>query len=155
MSIMLKIGTKAPDFEAIDDEGRKIRLYDFVKQFHIVLYFYPKDETPGCTREACAFRDNWNRIAKYNAAVIGVSSDSPSSHKRFKQKYNLPFILVSDPDKKIRKLYNAEGFLLPSRITYVISKEDGIIIHAFNSQFSPEKHVDEVIKALNSLDKTH
>lgn len=145
---MLRIGTKAPDFEALDDEGKRIRLYDFIKEYNVVLYFYPKDETPGCTREACAFRDNWNRLRKYGAAIIGVSSDNPSSHKRFKEKYNLPFILVSDPDKKIRELYDAKGFILPSRMTYVISKGEGIIIHAFNSQFSPERHVEEVIKAL-------
>ncbi len=148
---MLKVGTKAPDFEAIDDSGNRFRLYDYVKKFHVVLYFYPKDDTPGCTREACSFRDSWNRLSKYNAAVIGVSSDPPESHRKFKQKYNLPFILVSDVDKKIRKLYDAEGFILPSRITYVISKEEGIIVHAYNSQFSPESHVDEAIKALEKL----
>ncbi|MCY0859048.1 MAG: peroxiredoxin [Sulfolobaceae archaeon] len=148
---MLKLGIKAPDFEAVDDNGNKFRLYDYVKKFHVVLYFYPKDDTPGCTREACSFRDSWNRLSKYNAAVIGVSSDPPESHRKFKQKYNLPFILVSDVDKKIRKLYDAEGFILPSRITYVISKEEGIIVHAYNSQFSPERHVDEAIKALEKL----
>jgi Peroxiredoxin len=96
---MLKIGTKAPEFESIADNGEKIKLSQF-KGKYVVLYFYPKDDSPGCTVEACSFRDNWDELKKYDAVVIGVSSNSIDSHKKFKEKYSLPFILVSDPDKK-------------------------------------------------------
>jgi len=148
--IMVKVGDKAPIFEAITDSGEKISLADFIGKHNIVLYFYPKDNTPGCTREACAFRDNWNLLKDYNVVVIGVSSDDINSHKKFKEKYQLPFILVSDPDKRIRELYNAKGFILPARITFVIDKR-GIIRHIYNSQFNPENHVKEALKTLQKI----
>jgi Peroxiredoxin len=141
---MLKIGTKAPEFESIADNGEKIKLSQF-KGKYVVLYFYPKDDSPGCTVEACSFRDNWDELKKYDAVVIGVSSNSIDSHKKFKEKYSLPFILVSDPDKKIRELYDAKGLILPSRITYVIDKE-GIIRFAYNSQVRASEHVKKVLE---------
>jgi peroxiredoxin Q/BCP len=144
---MLKVGILAPDFEAISDDGNKIRLSQFRGKY-IILYFYPKDESPGCTVEACSFRDNWDEIKKYDAVIIGVSSDSVDSHKKFKEKHSLPFILVSDENKKIRELYDAKGFLLPSRITYIIDKE-GKIAFAYNSQFKASEHVKKVIEFLD------
>ncbi|MEM3972262.1 MAG: peroxiredoxin [Saccharolobus sp.] len=147
---MLKVGDKAPIFDAVADNGERISLADFIGKHNIVLYFYPKDDTPGCTREACSFRDNWNILKDYDVVVIGVSSDDINSHKKFKEKYNLPFILVSDPDKKIRELYGAKGFILPSRITFVIDK-NGIIRHIYNSQFNPANHVNEALKALKLI----
>ncbi|TRM85346.1 peroxiredoxin, partial [Sulfolobus sp. F3] len=141
---------KAPMFEAIADSGERVLLADFIGKYNIVLYFYPKDDTPGCTREACAFRDNWDLLKEYDVAVIGVSSDDVNSHKQFKEKYKLPFILVSDPDKKIRELYGAKGFILPSRVTFVIDKK-GIIRHIYNSQFNPANHVNEALKVLKKI----
>ncbi|QGA69207.1 peroxiredoxin [Sulfolobus sp. E11-6] len=147
---MVKVGDKAPLFDGISDNGEKISLSDFIGKHNIVLYFYPKDDTPGCTREACAFRDNWDLLKDYDVVVIGVSSDDIESHKRFKEKYKLPFILISDPDKKIRELYGAKGFILPARVTFVIDKK-GIIRHIYNSQTNPANHVNEALKALKQI----
>jgi len=149
---MVRIGDKAPLFEAISDDGDKIALSDFIGKHNIVLYFYPKDDTPGCIREACAFRDNWDLLKDYDVVVIGVSSDSVESHKRFKEKYKLPFILISDPDGKIRELYGAKGFILPGRVTFVIDK-NGIVRHIYKSQFNPANHVNEALKALEKIEK--
>ncbi|MGC9135140.1 peroxiredoxin, partial [Caldisphaera sp.] len=107
----IKVGSKAPLFEAIADNGEKISLANYIGKYNIVLYFYPKDFTPGCTKEACSFRDNWDKLKDYNAIVIGISSDNLETHKRFKEKYKIPFILLSDSKKEIRKKYNAEGFI--------------------------------------------
>ncbi|ARM75515.1 peroxiredoxin [Acidianus manzaensis] len=147
---MPKVGEKAPLFESVTDSGEKFALSDFIGKHNIVLYFYPKDDTPGCTREACAFRDNWDLLKGYDVVVVGVSSDDIDSHKKFKQKYNLPFILVSDPDKKIRELYDAKGFILPDRVTFVIDKQ-GIIRHIYKSQMNPENHVKEALKTLEKI----
>jgi peroxiredoxin Q/BCP len=148
---MLKVGDIAPDFEGISDNGERIRLYEFLKSYHVVLYFYPKDDTPGCTREACSFRDSWNEIKKYNAIVIGVSSDTIESHRKFKEKYTLPFILISDTDGKIRERFGVKGFVIPARVTFVIEKGTGRIVHIYNSQLFPSRHVKEAIKALTTL----
>lgn len=147
---MLKVGDTAPDFEGLTDENKKVTLKDLISGNNLVLYFYPKDETPGCTAEACSFRDEWDDLVKLETKVVGVSSDSVESHKKFKENRKLPFTLVSDPDKKIRKLYDATGMLLPPRITYVISKE-GKIVHAYNSQMNAKNHVNEAKEALKTL----
>jgi peroxiredoxin Q/BCP len=144
---MLKVGDKAPDFSALADNGEKISLSEKLKDGSVVLYFYPKDETPGCTAEACSFRDNWDEIRKLGATVIGVSSDSVESHKKFKNNRKLQFTLVSDESKEIRKLYGATGTLIPPRVTFVIGG-DGIIREVYNSQLNATKHVEI---ALNSL----
>jgi len=148
---MLNVGDKAPDFEAETDTGEKIRLYDLLKSSHVVLYFYPKDFTPGCTREACSFRDYWSEFKRYNAIIVGVSADDTNTHRNFKFKYNLPFILISDKNNRIRELYKVKGFLIPPRVTYVIKMIDGIIVHVYNSQFFPERHVKEALMALKRL----
>ncbi|AFZ69963.1 Peroxiredoxin [Caldisphaera lagunensis DSM 15908] len=144
---MVKVGDKAPVFEGIDDSGNKFSLKDFLGKYNIVVYFYPKDDTPGCTKEACSFRDNWDLLKNLDTIVIGVSSDDIDSHKNFKKKYSLPFILISDKDKKIRKLYGADSFLIPSRITYLINKE-GIITLIYKNQLNPQSHVIEVLNKL-------
>ena len=129
----LKIGSKAPDFQAIDQNGKKISLADF-KGRKLILYFYPKDDTPGCTAEACNLRDNHTDLIKKGYATVGVSADDEKSHQKFITKFNLPFPLISDVDKKVIRAYEAwgekknfgisyEGIF---RKTYVIS-EDGII----------------------------
>ncbi|MEM0272046.1 MAG: peroxiredoxin [Thermoprotei archaeon] len=148
--MVLRVGDKAPLFEGVTDTGVRFSIADWLGKTNLVVYFYPKDDTPGCTREACAFRDSWDKLAGYDAMVIGVSSDSVESHQTFKKKYGLPFTLISDPNGKIRELYGVKGLLIPPRVTFVIDKK-GEIVHVFNSQLNPEKHVDEALKALQSL----
>ena len=135
---MLAKGTKAPYFEGLDENGNLVKLTDFTGK-KLVLYFYPKDSTPGCTAEACDLRDNYERFIALGYAIIGVSRDSAASHQRFIAKYNLPFHLIADTDLSILKSYEAwgekklygkvsEGTL---RTTYIID-EEGIIIEAIN-----------------------
>ena len=116
------------------------------------MYFYPKDDTPGCTAEACAFRDSYEVFKEAGAEVIGVSDDSSASHQKFATKYRLPFILVSDTGKQLRKLYGVPSTLglLPGRVTYVIDK-NGIVRHIFNSQFNFKGHIEEAMKTLREL----
>lgn len=150
---MVREGYKAPDFELPDDSGNLVRLSDF-KGKNIVLFFYPKDMSPGCTREACTFRDYYEEFLKYDAVVIGVNMDPPETHKRFKEKYNLPFILLSDSDGRVMKMYGVEKRLglLIDRITFVIDRE-GVIRYIFKSQFRPKKHVKKAIEVLKRLNK--
>ncbi len=150
--MQLKIGDKAPLFEGITDGDAKISLGDMVGKGNIILYFYPKDMTPGCTTEACGFRDNWDKIVSLGATVIGVSSQSTESHREFKKKNNLPFPLISDPKGEIRKLYGATGLLIPPRVTFVIDKQ-GIIKFIFSSQLNVTKHVSDALENLEKIEK--
>ena len=133
---MLQIGTKAPTFEGLDENGNTVKLSDFAGK-RLVIYFYPKDSTPGCTAEACDLRDNYQRFLSLGYEVIGVSKDSMASHQKFIAKYELPFRLISDPDCTILKAYEAWGVkkmygketVGTLRTTYVIGP-DGIIIDA-------------------------
>jgi peroxiredoxin Q/BCP len=148
----LQVGEPAPDFTLPNQAGEAVTLSSFRGQKAVVLYFYPKDDTPGCTLESCAFRDGYTAFQDVGAEVIGISSDSPASHQKFSQKHNLPFTLVSDADSSIRKAYGVPSTLglLPGRVTYVIDKE-GIVRHMFNSQFNPKAHMEEAIGALNMM----
>jgi len=146
----LKVGDKAPDFSAVSDEGNEVTLSEKLKEGPVVLYFYPKDETPGCVAEACAFRDNWEEIRKLGAEVFGVSSDTVDSHRQFKQNRNLQFTLLSDPNKEIRKKYRATGTVIPPRITYVID-QNGVIREVYNSQFNAASHSQIALKALRAI----
>jgi len=101
-------GKKAPAFTLTDASGKKVTLADFTGK-HVILYFYPKDDTPGCTKEACGFRDDWKELQKAGAVVLGVSADDAASHQRFAAKYQLPFPLLSDPDRKVMTAYGAYG----------------------------------------------
>jgi peroxiredoxin Q/BCP len=101
-------GKAAPAFTLPDPDGKPVSLKDFAGK-HVILYFYPKDDTPGCTKEACGFRDGWKALQKANAVVLGVSGDSGASHKKFAAKYKLPFPLLSDPDRKVMSTYGAYG----------------------------------------------
>ncbi len=152
----LNVGDKAPDFNAITDSGENFKLSDNLGNW-IVLYFYPKDNTPGCTNEACSFRDNMERITAYNAKVFGVSFDSTNSHTNFKEKNSLNFTLLSDPDKKIAQMYEVVGekkmfgktTIGLKRSTFIIDPE-GIIRWA-NRDVKVDGHVDEVISKLQEL----
>ncbi len=151
--LKVKIGDAAPNFTLESGSGQKVSLSDYRGKKSVVLYFYPKDETQGCTREACSFRDSYEAFRELGAEVIGVSSDSPDSHRRFSEHHHLPFMLLSDPKKELRKLYGVPSNmgLLPGRVTYVIDRE-GMVRHIFNSQVHPEKHVEEAISILRRVE---
>lgn len=148
----LTAGARAPDFTLADQDGQSVSLSDFRGRKNLVVYFYPKDDTPGCTKESCAFRDQFTAFSDAGAEVIGISSDSVSSHKAFAQKHRLPFRLLSDPGGKVRAAFGVPSTfgLLPGRVTYVIDKQ-GVIRHAFNSQLNPLQHVDEALAVLARL----
>ncbi len=148
---VIKEGSKAPDFTLPSPDGSMVSLSQFIGKKKIVLFFYPKDESYGCTKEACSFRDNYEVFKEAGAEVIGISADDQASHKSFADNHKLPFILLSDKDHKVAKLYNVGKTLglIPGRATYVIDSQ-GIIKKIFSSQFSFEKHIDE---ALNILKK--
>ncbi len=147
-------GNTAPDFTLNNQEGKPVALSDLLKKGNVVLYFYPKDETPGCTKEACSFRDNYEAFKEAGAQVVGISSDSAESHQKFASHHRLPFILLSDVGGKIRKLYGVPSTLglLPGRVTYVIDKK-GIVRKIFSSQFKATLHIEEALKMLKTLDK--
>ncbi len=148
----VKEGDVAPDFELPVEGGEKVRLSDFRGKKTVVLYFYPKDGSPGCTKEACAFRDNYEQFKDAGAEVLGVSSDTLESHGLFSVKLGLPFKLLSDEGGKVRKLYGVPSSLgiVPGRVTYVIDKE-GIVRYIFNSQIDAEKHMEESLRIVRSL----
>src|SRR6266705_593846 len=145
----VKVGDRAPDFTLPSLTAQPVSLESFLGKKIIVLYFYPKDNTPGCTAEACSFRDSYEAFQEAGAEVVGVSSDSEASHQQFANKYKLPFILLSDKNGELRKKYGVATTLgfMPGRVTYVIDKE-GIVRHIFSSQFAPEQHIVEAIRAL-------
>jgi thioredoxin-dependent peroxiredoxin len=148
----IQVGESAPDFTLTSQRGEPISLKDFRGQKCVVLYFYPKDDTPGCTKESCGFRDRYESFTEAGAEVIGISGDSIDSHQKFATKYQLPFTLVSDAGDRVRKLYGVPATLglLPGRVTYVIDR-DGVVRHIFNSQFNFQGHIDESLKILGSL----
>ena len=146
----LKVNDPAPLFESVSDEGTKFSLSDVIGKTNVVLYFYPKDFTSGCTREACQFRDNWEKVIALGATVIVYTSDYPATHADFKKKHALPFILVSDESKSIRKMYGAAGMILPQRVTFVIDKS-GKIRNVFNSQLNISKHIEEALRVLDEI----
>src|SRR3990167_5795797 len=145
----IKVGDTAPDFTLQNQEGKPVRLKDFLGKKNIVLYFYPKDETPGCTKEACAFRDSYEVFKEEGAEVIGISSDSADSHRRFASHHRLPFTLLSDEGGKVRKLYcvGSPLGLIPGRVTFVIDQKR-IVRHIFSSQFNAIRHVKEALVIL-------
>jgi len=149
----MKVGDKAPDFTLFSQTGENVTLSQIIGKKNIVLYFYPKDESKGCTREACEFRDKYEVFTDLGAEVIGLSSDDSKSHESFAKKYNLPFILLSDNENKVRKLYDVKSTfgVIPGRVTFVIDKK-GIIKSIFSSQFNFKKHIDESLETLKHLD---
>ena len=148
----LSPGEPAPDFELTDQNGETVRLSALRGHSNIVLFFYPKDDTPVCTQEACMFRDNYDGMKDADAVVLGVSSDDAASHRSFAKKHELPFPLLSDPSGEVRKKFGVPNTLgvLPGRVTFVIDK-GGIVRHVTNSPLSAKKHVDEALAALARL----
>jgi len=143
---MIKQGDQAIDFLAIDQNNQEHKLTDYRGNW-VLLYFYPKDNTPGCTKEACAIRDVFSEFKKANVIVLGVSKDSVNSHQKFAQKYQLPFILLVDKDKEISKQYQADGLF--KRISYLINPQ-GYIAKIY-PKVKPEEHAHEVLNDLAIL----
>ena len=152
---MVKEGNKAPDFSGKNQEGKSVKLSSFKGKKNIILYFYPKDMTPGCTTEACDFRDQYKQFK--NTTILGVSIDSPERHQKFIAKYNLPFDLIADENKKIvekygvwqeKKLYG-KTFMGIIRSTFIIDK-DGVIQKIF-TKVKVKGHVEEVLQFLNEI----
>jgi peroxiredoxin Q/BCP len=150
LSVTLKPGERAPEFSAPADDGSQFDLRSALQRGNVVLYFYPKDETAGCTAEACSFRDKWNEVQAEGATVVGVSSDSVESHASFKRHHGLPYVLISDPASRIREAYGVRGKLIAPRVTFVIDKQ-GTIRHVYDSQFAATRHVREALDALRKL----
>ena len=145
-------GSVPPNFTLKDQDGKSVSLSKF-KGKPVVLYFYPADETPGCTKQACAFRDSYEKYKKAGAEVIGISGDDSASHKAFAKKYKLPFTLLSDEGNKVRKEWGVPSDLfgtLPGRQTYVLDK-NGVVQYVYNNQFQPEKHIGETLKIIQDL----
>ncbi|MFN3951594.1 MAG: peroxiredoxin [Thermaurantimonas sp.] len=150
---MLSIHTPAPIFDFVNQHGENVNLKDIIGKKMIVIYFYPKDFTPGCTAQACTFRDAYEDLVDLGAEVIGVSADSSESHARFSAQYALPYHLVSDKDGRIRRLYDiSTGIIgvLFSRITYIIDLS-GKIAWAYKSNLSPASHIAEAKNALKKI----
>lgn len=148
----LKVGDKVPDFSLLDQNGATFKLPDYNNQA-LVIYFYPKDDTPSCTKEACKFRDEFEVFSDLKAKVIGISSDDVPSHKAFAEKYNLPFTLLADTNKEVRKLFGVPAVgagLIPGRVTYIIDK-DGVIRYVFNNMKQAEMHIDKSLEILKTL----
>lgn len=149
----VKIGDPAPDLTLPVAGGQRIRLADYHGKSIVVLFFYPKDGTPGCTKEACAFRDAYEEFVEAGAVVIGISSDSAARHETFAATHRLPFVLVADTDGSARRAFGVPKSLgvLPGRVTYVIDKQ-GTVRHVFNSQFAADRHVEEALDSIRGLD---
>jgi peroxiredoxin Q/BCP len=145
---MLKQGEIAPDFTLLDENGEPHSLSKYEGKW-VLLYFYPKDDTPGCTKEACALRDRAMEYEESDIVVLGVSKDSGDSHKKFISKYKLPFTLLSDPEQKVIKRYEADGGISTKRISYLIDPE-GVIERVYE-KVKPETHAEDVLEDLKKL----
>jgi peroxiredoxin Q/BCP len=149
----IKVGSQIPEFSLLDQNGSRFNISSVLGKKNLVIYFYPKDDTPGCTAEACYFQDQFEVFKEGNAEVIGISGQSVESHKNFAEKHRLTFTLLSDEGNKLRKEFGVPtNFLglLPGRVTYVIDKT-GKVIYMFNSQTQATKHVDEALEVLKEL----
>ena len=151
VSAELALDQAAPDFSLPSADGKTCSLSEFRDKKVVVVYFYPKDETGVCTRESCSFRDRYQDFKEAGAEVIGVSGDSVESHKGFAAHHKLPFILLSDSQGKLRKLWQVPNTLgFPGRVTYVVDKQ-GKVRMVFNSAFDAEKHVDKAVEMVKKL----
>ena len=149
----IKIGSQVPEFSLRDQYGNVFDIKNVLGKQNLVIYFYVKDETPGCTTEACTFRDMFDDFKQANAKIIGISAQSVESHKDFAEKNQLQFTLLSDPDNSVRKMFGVKeggGISLPGRVTFVVNKQ-GKVVYTFDSQTQPAKHVTEAIRILKNL----
>ena len=147
----MKIGDTIPDFTLLDQDLNSLKSIDLLG-FPCVIYFYPKDNTPGCTRQACSFRDQFAEFKDLGATLVGVSNDTPEQHRIFQKRHRLPYRLLSDPKGIVRKKFGVESNLmglLPGRETFVFDS-GGELIHKFNSQLKTEQHTHEALAALNT-----
>jgi peroxiredoxin Q/BCP len=146
------VGSSAPDFTLPSQSGALVSLKDFLGKRPVVLFFYPRDDTPGCTRQACAIRDEFEEFGRLDAEVVGISSDSVASHERFAGRHGLPFALLSDEGGRVRRLFGVPNTfgLFPGRVTYVID-ERGVVRHVFSSQLGVTRHVEEALGALREI----
>jgi peroxiredoxin Q/BCP len=148
-----EVGSHVPQFTLADQNGNLFSISSVVGKKNLVIYFYPKDDSPGCTKEACYFRDEFELFNEADALIIGISGQSVVSHKKFADKYQLSFTLLSDEGDKVRELFGVPvNFLgmLPGRVTYVIDKS-GTVVYIYNSQTQARRHVDEALKILKGL----
>ncbi|PKR82173.1 peroxiredoxin [Brumimicrobium salinarum] len=153
MSKSIQVGEQCPSFSLKDQNGEIINSADLIGKSNLVIYFYPKDETAGCTKQACSFRDAYEELQDAGAKVIGISSDDEKSHKAFAENHRLPFTLLADTDKKVRKAFDVPTNLfgiIPGRVTYIVDKQ-GVIRGVFNSQMKVDQHVDEALNVLKKL----
>jgi peroxiredoxin Q/BCP len=148
----LRKGDQLPLFSLKDHDGIEFNIRDHIGH-PMVIYFYPKDDTPGCTMEACSFRDNYEDFTSAGVTVIGISDDPPETHRKFREKYRLPFTLLSDEKNRVRKLFGITKNLLgliPARITFVVD-EKGMVRNIFRSQILATRHVREALKEIRKL----
>jgi len=148
----VRTGDRVPDFRLLNQDGKLIDIRSQLGK-PIVIYFYPKDNTIGCTKEACAFRDDYHQFSKAGVKVFGISADTVESHRKFRIKYRLPFDLLSDENNKVRNAFGVQADLfglIPGRVTYVIDG-NGVIRHTYNNQMNATKHVDESLRILKKL----
>ncbi len=148
----MQIGDRLPDFKLQNQDGKWIEVVKLIGK-PMVIYFYPKDDTIGCTREACTFRDEYHQFSDIGVLVFGISADSVESHKKFKKKYRLPFDLLADEGNSIRNLFGVPSDLfglIPGRVTYIIDRQ-GVIRYIFNNQLNAQKHVEESLRFIQTL----
>jgi peroxiredoxin Q/BCP len=147
----IKVGSTVPAFSLKDQNGKEFDINSVKGKHNLVIYFYPKDETPGCTKEACSFRDQFDVFKSQDAVIIGISGQSVASHLEFATKYHLNFTLLSDEGNVVRKLFGVPTTLgMPGRVTYIVNKE-GKVVFVFNSQLNAEKHIDEALRILKEM----
>ena len=149
----VKIGDKCPDFSLLDQNGELVTIKEIIGEKNIVIYFYPKDNTWGCTKQACSFRDSFQDFVDLGCEVIGISTDSVDSHKMFSMKYNLNFKILSDVDDEVREKFGVPKSLfgiIKGRVTYIIDKK-GTVAWNFNSQLNAEGHISKSIEVLKKL----
>ena len=148
----VKVGDQVPSFILKDQTGNPVDIKSVIGKKKLVLYFYPKDDTPGCTKEACSFRDQYEVFNQENALVIGISGQSVESHKAFAEKYHLSFTLLSDEGNKVRNLFGVptKMGMIPGRVTYIVDLS-GKVVYIFNSLSESEKHVSEAIRILKGM----
>jgi thioredoxin-dependent peroxiredoxin len=148
----VKVGDRAPDFTLECQDGRTISLHEYLGSKNVVLYFYPKDFTMGCTAETKAFGENYDSLLGMGAVVLGISSDSAESHRGFAQECGAKFPLLADQGGKVRDAYGAKGSfgMMPGRVTFIIDK-DGVVRHVFSSQLRPKQHLAEALEALRAI----